>query len=52
MVYKLRLVRDGKVIFEIPLSTAGWSKKRLENELNSIEDRFERLSKFFDALSS
>jgi hypothetical protein len=49
---KLQLVRNGKVIFEIPLSPTGWPKKRLETELNSIEGRFERLSKFFDALSN
>ena len=51
MNLKLRLVRDGETLFEIPLSHEGWSKQALEEELNETEDSFQRLSKVFNALS-
>lgn len=51
MSLKLQLVRNGDVIFEIPLSPEDWSKEQLENELEAFETSFERLSKIFDALS-
>jgi len=49
---KLQLVRDGCVIFEFPISVTEWSKELLENELESIEEDFQRFSKIFDALSN
>ena len=51
MKLKLKLVRDGKTLFEIPLSSTDWSKETLENELNTTEESFQRFSKIFDALS-
>jgi DNA-binding transcriptional ArsR family regulator len=51
MNLKLRLVRNGETLFEIPLSSEGWSKQALEEEFNETEDSFQRLSKVFDALS-
>jgi len=51
MKLRLQLVRDGEVIFEMPLSPTDWSRKQLENELDSIEEGFRRFSKIFDALS-
>jgi DNA-binding transcriptional ArsR family regulator len=51
MNLKLRLVRDGEILFEIPLSPEDWSKQALEEELNETGDSFQRLSKVFDALS-
>jgi len=51
MTLKLRLVRDGKTLFEVPLSSEGWSKQALEEELNETGDSFRRLSKVFSALS-
>jgi DNA-binding transcriptional ArsR family regulator len=51
MTLKLRLVRDGETLFEIPLSPEGWSKQALEEELNETGDSFQRLSKVFNALS-
>jgi len=49
---KLQLVRDGHVIFEVPISITEWSKENLENEMRSIEEEFQRFSKIFDALSN
>ena len=49
---KLQLVRNGHVIFEIPMSIKEWSREMLENEMNSIEEDFQRFSKIFDALSN
>ncbi|MFQ5759233.1 MAG: winged helix-turn-helix domain-containing protein [Candidatus Bathyarchaeia archaeon] len=51
MKLTLRLVRDGEVLFEIPLSPADWSREQLENELEAFEADCQRFSKIFDALS-
>jgi DNA-binding transcriptional ArsR family regulator len=51
MTLKLRLVRDGKTLFEVPLSPEGWSKQALEEELSETGDSFQRLSQVFSALS-
>lgn len=52
MKLKLQLVRDGEIIFEMPLSPVDWSRKRLENELKAFEEDFQRFSKMFHALSN
>ena len=51
MKLKLQLVRDGEVLFEIPLSPTDWPREQLDNELEAIEEDFQRFSKIFDALS-
>ena len=51
MKLKLRLMQDGKTIFEIPLSLEDWSRHDLEEELKENEESFEKLSKIFSALS-
>jgi len=51
MKLKLQLVRDGEVLFEIPLSPTDWPREQLNNELEAIEENFQRFSKIFDALS-
>lgn len=51
MKLKLQLVRDGKVLFEIPLSPTDWPREQLENELEAIEENFQRFSKIFDTLA-
>ncbi len=51
MALKLRLVRDGEVLFEIPLSPADWPREQLEDELKEFEGDFQRFAKIFDALS-
>ncbi len=51
MALKLRLVKDGKVIFEVPLYPEDWPRDQLEQELETLEARFDSLSKIFDALS-
>lgn len=52
MKLKLQLVRDGKIISEIPLFPVDWSKEQLENEFEAFEQHFHRFSKIFDALSN
>ena len=52
MTLKLQLVRDGKVILEVPLSPTDWPKEQLETEFKAFEDDFERFSSMFDALSN
>lgn len=51
MSMKLQLVRDGKVLFEIPLSLKDWPREKLESEFKAAEEDFERFSRLFDALS-
>jgi DNA-binding HxlR family transcriptional regulator len=51
MKYKLRLVGDHKVLFEVPLSPVDWPKGELESEFEAAEEDFERFSRIFDALS-
>ncbi len=51
MKLKLQLVRDGEILFEIPLSPMDWSREHLRNEFKAIEEDFDRFSKVFDALA-
>lgn len=51
MALKVQLVRDGEILFEIPLSPADWPREQLEEELETFETGFQRFSKMFDALS-
>jgi DNA-binding transcriptional ArsR family regulator len=52
MKLKLQLLRDGEIIFEMPLSFMDWSRDELDNELDGFEEHFQRISKFFTALSN
>ena len=52
MELKLQLVRDGNIIFEMPLSPSNWQRNELEDELITVEGDFHRLSKIFDAFSN
>jgi DNA-binding transcriptional ArsR family regulator len=52
MELKMQIVRDGKVIMEMPLSTSDWPRKTLETELKAAEEEFERASKVFEAFSN
>lgn len=45
------MVRNGDVIFELPLSPLEWSKEHLEDEFRAIEEDFGKFSRIFDALS-
>lgn len=51
MALKLQLVKNGKIVFDIPLYSEDWSKDQLERELGALETSFDRLTKTFDALS-
>lgn len=52
MKLKFQLVRNGEVIFEVPLYPIDWPREQLENELDALEGEFQRLSKIFNALSN
>lgn len=52
MRLRLLLVKDDKIICEIPLLADNWQKETLENELNALETEFDQFSRFFDALSN
>ena len=51
MTLKLQLVRNGEILFEMPLSPTDWPREQLDNELEAVEDDFQRFSKIFDAFS-
>src|SRR4030042_1011291 len=51
MRLKVRLVQDGKTIFEVPLSPSDWAKEDLESEFRAAEQNFQEFSKLFGALS-
>jgi DNA-binding transcriptional ArsR family regulator len=52
MELKIQLVRNGEVIFEMPLSRTSWSKKKIESEFETIEEDFDRFSRIFTAFSN
>jgi DNA-binding transcriptional ArsR family regulator len=52
MTLKLQLIRDGKIILEMPLSPMDWPKDQLEQEFEAFEEDFERFSNIFGALSN
>ncbi|UCB60299.1 MAG: winged helix-turn-helix transcriptional regulator [Candidatus Bathyarchaeota archaeon] len=51
MSVKLLLVRNNKILLELPLSGEAWSQERLHRELGFFEEEYERFTKLFDALS-
>jgi len=51
MKLRLKLMQDGKTVFEIPLSPVDWPKEGLENEFKAAEEDLDKFSKIFDALS-
>ena len=51
MKLKLQLIKNGKVVFEMPLSMDDWPRDRLENELDSFERELDKFTRLFDALS-
>ena len=51
MKLKLQLVRDGQVLFEMPLSPTDWPRQQLADELEAFEEDFQRFAKIFVALS-
>jgi len=52
MKFKLQLVRNGDIIFEMPLSPTEWPRTQLENELNAFEEDSQKFSKVFNALAN
>ncbi|UCE95240.1 MAG: winged helix-turn-helix transcriptional regulator [Candidatus Bathyarchaeota archaeon] len=51
MKLKLQLVRNGEVLFEMPLSPTDWPRRMLTDELEAFEDDFQRFAKIFTALA-
>jgi len=51
MKLKLRLIQDGKTVFEMPLSPMDWPREELEHEFDAAERDFQSFSKIFDALA-
>jgi len=52
MKLKLQLVRDGEIVFEMPLSPMDWARDELKSEFKAAEGSFQKFSTIFDALSN
>jgi len=49
---KWQLVRDGDVVFELPLSPEDWRNEEVQKEFRIVSEDFKKLSRIFDALSN
>lgn len=49
---KLRLVEDGRVLLELPLSAESWDKHELRQEFEELETDLEKVVKLFNAFSN
>jgi DNA-binding transcriptional ArsR family regulator len=49
---KWQLVRDGDVVFELPLSPEDWRNEEVQKEFRVVSEDFKKLSRVFDALSN
>jgi DNA-binding transcriptional ArsR family regulator len=49
---KWQLVRDGDVVFELPLSPEDWRNEEVQKEFKVVSEDFKKLSRIFDALSN
>ena len=52
MKLKWQLVRDGDVVFELPLSPEDWRNEEVQKEFKVVSEDFKKLSRIFDALSN
>lgn len=52
MGLRLLLVKDDKILYEIPLLMEDWRRERLDDELKALEQEFDDFSMIFDALSN
>jgi len=52
MGLKLQLVKDGKIIFEMPLGIDEWDRSELEEEIKEIEDEINNVEELHDLYSN
>jgi len=52
MGLKLQLVKDNKIIFEMPLMMHEWDQRRLEEEIKEIEEEIEDIERLHDLFSN
>ncbi|NIM45519.1 MAG: hypothetical protein GTN80_07740 [Nitrososphaeria archaeon] len=52
MGLKLQVVKNGKILCEVPLSPREWPREDLESECHMLEEEIEELSKIFEALTN
>jgi len=52
MGLRLQLVRDGEVLFELPLEMGEWDPGALRSEIEGLEEEIPRLRMVYDALSN
>ena len=49
---KLKLVEDGKTLWEIPLQARNWDRRSLNREFQEIENEIKRFEATFNALAN
>jgi len=52
MTLKLQLVKDNRVIYEMPLDVEQWTRPRIERELKFVEREIEKIQAIHEMLSS
>ncbi|MGQ9515223.1 MAG: hypothetical protein ACUVTL_09310 [Thermoproteota archaeon] len=52
MGLKLQLVKDNKIIFEMPLGIHEWDQRRLEKEIEEIEEEIGAIERLHDLFSN
>lgn len=52
MTLKIQLLKDGEVVYEVPLDLEHWSMDSLRRELRELEDRFPEVAAVHDVLSN
>jgi DNA-binding HxlR family transcriptional regulator len=52
MGLKLQLVKDDRIIFEMPLGLDEWDRHQLEDEINDFEDEIKDVEGFHDLYSN
>jgi len=52
MGLKLQLLKDGKVLFEMPLGMDEWDRRELEEEIEEIEEEINNVEELHDLYSN
>jgi DNA-binding HxlR family transcriptional regulator len=52
MGLKIQLIKDGKVVLDLPLSIDEWQPESLQRELQSLEEDIQRIQTIHDVLSN
>jgi hypothetical protein len=52
MAFKVQLVKQGRIIVELPLQSEGWEEGILRSELEDLESTFDKIVEMHDIFSN